>query len=82
METRIAKRRASAESWSIPMATLLSFMAGGFVATFRHFSHDHHGYTSAVLVEHFVPYLIVSVTVCALLFALAATILNRLIRQP
>ncbi len=63
------------------MAALLGFIVGVFVATFQHLSHDHHGHTPAALVEHFVPYLIVTVTACALLFALAATILNWLMRK-
>jgi hypothetical protein len=81
MNPSIAKRSASAEPWSIPMAALLGFMAGIFLAIVRHFSHDHAGHTPAALVEHFVPHLIATVTVCALLFALAAAIHNRLMRK-
>ena len=63
------------------MAAVLGFMTGIFVSTIRHFSHDHLGYASAALVEHFVPHLIATVTACALVFALAAAIRNRLKRQ-
>jgi hypothetical protein len=63
------------------MAAVLGFLTGVFVATVRHLSHGHAGYTSDALVEHFVPHLIATVSVCALLFALAATTLNRLIRK-
>jgi hypothetical protein len=63
------------------MAALVGFMAGTLFATVRHFSHDHTGYTPSALVEHFVPNLFATVTVCALVFAFAATILNRLIRR-
>ena len=52
-----------------------------FLATVRHFSHDHLGYTPDGLVAHFVPHLVATASVCALLFALAATILNRLMRK-
>jgi hypothetical protein len=81
MTTSIRKRPASAEPWSIPLSAALGFLAGIFVATIRHFSHDHAGYTPEALVEHFIPHLIATVTGCALLFALAATILNRLKRK-
>ena len=63
------------------MAAVLGFMTGIFVATIHHFSHDHAGYTPAALAEHFVPRLIATVSACALLFALAATILNRLTQK-
>jgi hypothetical protein len=63
------------------MAAVLGFLTGVFVATLRHLSHEHAGYTSDALVEHFVPHLIITATVCALVFALAATTLNRLIRK-
>jgi hypothetical protein len=43
MNISIAKRPASAEPWSIPMSALLGFMTGIFLATIRHFSHDHPG---------------------------------------
>jgi uncharacterized membrane protein len=76
-----ATAKKSAEPVSIPMAALVGFMAGVLFATVRHFSHNHAGYTPTALVEHFVPYLIATVTVSALVFALAATILNRLMRK-
>jgi hypothetical protein len=41
-------------------------MAGIFVATIHHFSHDHPAHTPAALVEHFVPHLIATVAICAL----------------
>ena len=63
------------------MAAVLGFMTGIFVATIHHFSHDHAGYTPAALGAHFVPRLIATVSACALLFALAATLLNRLTRK-
>lgn len=66
----------SAGPWSIPLAAILGFMTGILLATIRHFSHDHLGYTPDALVEHFVPHLIATVTVCALLFALAAAFVN------
>ncbi|WP_201835047.1 hypothetical protein [Microvirga zambiensis] len=58
------------------MAAVLGFMAGIFIATIHHFSHDHAGYTSAALSEHFVPRLIATVSACALLFALIAAVRN------
>jgi hypothetical protein len=63
------------------MAAVLRFLTGVFVATVRHLSHEHAGYTSDALVEHFVPHLITTATVCALVFALSATTLNQLIRK-
>ena len=63
------------------MAAVLGFMTGIFVATIYHLSHDHAGYTPAALGEHFVPRLIATVSACALLFALAAAIHNRLMRK-
>jgi hypothetical protein len=63
------------------MAAVLGFLTGVFVATVRHLSHEHAGYTSDALVEHFVPHLIVTVTACALLFALAAAFHNRFMRK-
>jgi uncharacterized membrane protein len=63
------------------MAAVLGFLTGVFVATVRHLSHDHAERTPAALVEHFVPRLIATVSACALLFALAATILNRLTQK-
>jgi hypothetical protein len=82
MKTSLRKKPASAEPWSIPMAAVLGFVNGVFVATIHHISHDHAGYTTpAALVEHFVPRLIATVTVCALLFALAAAIDNRLVQK-
>ena len=81
MKANNAKRPASAEPWSIPMAAVLGFMGGIFLATLSHFSHDHPGFTPSALVEHFVPRLIVTVSVCGLMFALAAAIHNRLIRK-
>jgi hypothetical protein len=80
MNISIAKRPASAEPWSIPMSALLGFMTGIFLATIRHFSHDHPGYTPAARVEHFFPHMIAAATACALLFALVATIRNWLKR--
>ena len=63
------------------MAAVLGFVTGVFVAVIHHFSHDHAGYTPAALSEHFVPCLIATVSACALLLALAATILNRLTQK-
>jgi hypothetical protein len=63
------------------MAAVLGFLTGVFVATVRHLSHEHAVYTSDALVEHFVPHLIATVTVSALLFALAAAIYNRFMRK-
>jgi hypothetical protein len=60
------------------MAAVLGFVTGVFVATIHHISHDHAGSTTpAALIEHFVPRLIATVSVCALLFALAAAFHNR-----
>jgi hypothetical protein len=63
------------------MAAVVGFMTGIFLATIRHLSHDHAGYTPDTLIEHFIPYLIGTVSACALSFALAAAILNRLKRE-
>jgi predicted dienelactone hydrolase len=63
------------------MAAVLGFMAGIFLATLSHFSHDHPGFTPTALVEHFVPRLIAAVSVCALLSALAAAFHNWLMRK-
>jgi hypothetical protein len=63
------------------MAAFVGFMAGIFLATVRHFSHDHLGYTPDGLVAHFVPHLVATVSICAFLFALAAMILNRLMQK-
>jgi hypothetical protein len=63
------------------MTAVLGFLTGAFVATIHHLSHDHAGYTPAALVEHFVPRLIATASACALLFALAATMLNRLTQK-
>lgn len=63
------------------MAAVLGFMTGIVVATIRHFSHDHAGYTPDALVAHFIPHLIATVAACALVSALASTILNRLKRK-
>jgi lysylphosphatidylglycerol synthetase-like protein (DUF2156 family) len=81
MKPSIAKEHASGEPWSIPMAALVGFMVGIFLATFRHFSHDHPGFTPTTLVEHFFPCLIATVSICALMFALAAAFHNRLMRK-
>ncbi|QRM27360.1 hypothetical protein [Microvirga sp. VF16] len=81
MKTSLRKRPAAAEPWSIPMAAVLGFLIGVFLATIRHLSHAHSGYTPDALVEHFVPQLIGTVTVCALVSALAAMILDRLMRK-
>jgi hypothetical protein len=81
MNTSVTKRPASGEPWSIPIAAVPSFMMGISLATLRHFSHDHPGFTPTALVEHFVPYLIATVSVWALLFALAAAFVNRLMRK-
>jgi lysylphosphatidylglycerol synthetase-like protein (DUF2156 family) len=78
MKTSVTKRLTLGEPWSIPLAAVVGFMVGIFLATLRHFSHDHPGFTPTALVEHFVPHLIVTVTACALLFALAAAFHNRL----
>jgi hypothetical protein len=77
MKASIVKRPASGEPWSIPMAAVVGFMTGIFLAIIAHFSHDHPGFTPTALVEHFVPRLIATVSVCVLLFALAATFNNR-----
>jgi hypothetical protein len=63
------------------MAAVLGFLTGVFVATVHHLSHEHAGYTSDAVVEHFVPHLITTATVCALVSALAATALNRLTQR-
>jgi hypothetical protein len=81
MKTSVTKRLPSGEPWSIPLAAVVGFLTGVFVATVRHLSHEHAGYTSDALVERFVPHLITTATVCALVFALSATTLNRLIRK-
>jgi hypothetical protein len=81
MKSSRAKEHASGEPWSIPTAAVVGFMAGVFVATIGHFSHDHPGFTPTALVEHFVPRLIATVSICALMFALAAAFHNRLMRK-
>jgi hypothetical protein len=69
------------EPLSVPMAAVLGFLTGIVLATIRHFSHDHPGYSPAALVEHFIPHLITTAFGCAVVFALATTILNRLRRN-
>jgi hypothetical protein len=81
MAARFDKRSASAQPWSIPMAAVFGVVAGTFLATICHLCHDHAGYTSEALVRHFIPQLIVAVTVCAALFALDAASLERLKRK-
>jgi hypothetical protein len=81
MKTSVTKRLTSGEPWSIPLAAAVGFVVGIFLANLWHFSHDHPGFTPTALVEHFVPYLIVTVTACALLFAPAAAFHNRFMRK-
>jgi hypothetical protein len=81
MKTSVTKRLTSGEPWSIPLAAAVGFIMGIFLANLWHFSHDHPGFTPTALVEHFVPHLIVTVTACALLFALAAAFHNRFMRK-
>ncbi|WP_114946651.1 hypothetical protein [Microvirga calopogonii] len=63
------------------MAAVVGFMAGIVLATIHHFTHDHSGYTPDSLVAHFLPHLVATVSICAFLFALATTILNRLMQK-
>lgn len=81
MTKTLRKQRTPAEPWSVPKAAVVGFLIGIFIATIRHFGHDHPGHTPDALVKHFAPHLIVTVTVRALLFALAATIFNQLMRK-
>jgi flagellar biosynthesis protein FliQ len=81
MKTSVTMRLTSGQPWSIPLAAVVGFVVGIFLATLRHFSHDHPDFTPTALVEHFVPHLIVTVTACALLFALAAASHNRFMRK-
>jgi hypothetical protein len=81
MKVRIARRVAFSEPWSVPMAAVLGFTTGIFLAMIRHFNHDHPGYTPDALVTHFVPHLVATVTVCTLLFVLVAAVVNGLAQK-
>ena len=77
----MTKKSASTGLLELPLAATMGTVTGIFIATAWHFSHDHVGYSPDELVSHFVPYLIAATAGFAVLFAIAATVWNRLKRH-